>query len=147
MQFLVMHVNIRIISLRRGDVFYGSIRVLFYLAPCLLSLIAYLIQKRKSLTTRNSVVTKGDFLWQLPIAYNVRNFMLWKRMKDAISEKQNGCQNSGDRIMMVDSEIQSLRMYNTFGLSIPLLVMSNNNYIHDIWTGTHPVSSFIMTED
>ena len=86
-------------------------------------------------------------MWQLPIAYNVRNFILWKRLKDAISEKQNGCQNSGDRIMMINSEIQNLRMYNTFGNSIPKIVLSCNMRIHDAWTGTHPVSSFSTTED
>ena len=142
-----MLVNIRIISLRTGDVFYRPIQVLYNLTPCLLSLIAYLIQKRKSLTTGNSVVTKGEFLWQLPIVYNVRNFMLWKKLKDAISEKQNGCQNSGDRIMMIDSEIQNLRMYNTFGKSIPRFVLSCNMKIHEVWTGTHRVSSFSMTEE
>ena len=142
-----MHVNVRIIFPSNGDVFYGSLQVLFNFTPFLLSLIAYLIQKRKSLTTGNSVVTKGEFLWRLPIAYNVRNFMLWKRLKEVISEKQNGCQNSGDRIMMIDSEIQNLRMYNTFGNSIPSLVLSCNIDIHDIWTGTHPVSSFSVTEE
>ena len=146
MRFIVLHVNVRIIFPSNGDVFYGSLQVLFNFTPFLLSLTAYLIQKRKSLTTRNSVVTKREFLWQLPIAYNVRNFMLWKRLKDAISEKQNGCQNSGDRIMMIDSEIQNLRMYNTFGNSIPNLVLSYNVAIHDIWTRTSPVSSFSMAE-
>ena len=146
MRFIVLHVNVRIIFPSNGDVFYGSIQVLFNFTPFLLSLIAYLIQKRKSLRARNSVVTKGVFLWQIPIVYNVRNFILWKRLKDVIREKQNGCQNSGKKVMMIDSEIQTLRMYNTFGNSIPNLVLSYNVAIHDIWTRTSLVSSFSMTE-
>ena len=62
--------------------YYGIIQVLINFAPFLWALTAYLVQKRRN---ENSVLTKGEFLWQIPIAFEVRNFMLWKRLKDTIN--------------------------------------------------------------
>ena len=98
--------------------------------PFLLSSIAYLIQKRK-----NSVVTKGEFLWQIPIVFELRNFILWKKLKDTIRATQNGSQNSRDEVMIMDSNLQTFRMYQTFGTSIPSLVLNISIGIHNNTTG------------
>ena len=109
---------------------YGLIQTLINFTPFLLSSMAYFIQKRK-----NSVVTSGEFLWQIPIVFEIRNFILWKNLKDTIRSKQNGGQNSRDGIMLMNTKIQTFRMYQTFGTSIPSLVLNISIGIHKSTTG------------
>jgi hypothetical protein len=103
------------------ELYFGIIQALINLAPFLWSLTAYLVQKWRN---ENSVLTKGEFLWQIPIAFEVRHFMLWKRLKDTIRENQKSrSSESRDAVMMVESQIQTFRMYQTFGTSIPSLIL------------------------
>ena len=114
---------------------YVLMQAMINLAPLILATLAYLVQKRKHLSqlaqpaqnteiAQNSVVTKGEFLWQIPIVFEVRNFILWKRLKDAIKENQKrmSCE-SRDAVMIVYSQIETLRMYQTFGTSIPSFIL------------------------
>ena len=90
-------------------------------AAILWALTAYLVQKRRN---ENSLLTKEEFLWQIPIAFEVRNFKLWKMLKDTIRENQKSrSSESKDAVMMVESQIQTFRMYQTFGTSIPSLFL------------------------
>ena len=114
---------------------YVLMQAMINLAPLILATLAYLVQKRKYLSqlaqpaqnteiAQNSIVTKGEFLWQIPIVFEVRNFMLWKRLKDAIKENQKRmCCESRDALMIVVSQIETLRMYQTFGTSIPSFIL------------------------
>ena len=102
-------------------IYFAIVQALINLAPFLWALTAYLVQKRRN---ENSLLTKGEFLWQLPIGFEVRNFMLWKRLKDTIRENQKTrSSESKDAVMMVESQIQTFRMYQTFGTSIPSLIL------------------------
>ena len=98
----------------------GIIQVLINFVPFLWALTAYLVQKRRN----DSLLTKGEFLWQIPIGFEVRNFKLWKMLKDTIRENQKSrSSESRDAVMMVESQIQTFRMYQTFGTSIPSLIL------------------------
>ena len=100
---------------------YGILQVLINFAPFLWALTAYLVQKRRN---ENSLLTKEEFLWQIPIAFEVRNFKLWKMLKDTIRENQKSrSSESRDLVMMMESQIQTARMYQTFGTSIPSLIL------------------------
>ena len=105
---------------------------MFKFLQFLLSLVGHLISKKikcdvnrndenvkvqNKLTGLSSILSKWDFLLQLPIINVIQNYRLWKELRKAIKEKQfHDGQNEKDSVMRVS------RFKNTNFPNVPVSV-------------------------